>query len=86
MRRKVMGWLLAVLIAACFLCSGPFASWIEERPIVFLLTWSTIFFLLLGTAGLALYDLLILRAAARAARNALKKRIFQESDSSSSRK
>lgn len=81
-----MGILMGSVVVVFFLLAVPLAGWLGERPLLFIAAWAGLLFFLLGTMGLAVYDLLLLRSAEKQARRALKNRIFNEPGPSTQRK
>jgi hypothetical protein len=71
-----------VLAAAAMLFAGAtfLASWLAERPYIFLLFWFACAWLTLTSLLLALYDILVLRKLGREERRDLARRIFRDED------
>ena len=71
-RRVTMGLLLAVAVVMIIVGSSLFETWLNEHVIRFILFWLVCGWLTVTALLLALFDLLMLRLQARAARNALR--------------
>ena len=57
-RRKLILYVIVVILAACFLGYWPLASWLEDSQLRFVGYWGACFFLTIFLMLLALYDFL----------------------------
>ncbi len=70
LRRKWLGWITAILVLGFFVGAVPGGSWLESRPLYFLIYWAGIIWLLIFVILFALYDLLsVLRETHRVRRS-----------------
>ncbi len=75
-RRRVMGGL--VIMASALLAAGATfgAPWLSERPILFLLHWLAVAWLTCTALLMAVFDMLLVRRAARAAHTRLRRELL----------
>ena len=79
LRRSMMFWIMLVALVMLFLGSWLLNDkWAREHPWLYLFYWLICSWLTLTGVLLALLDILALRAAQRAARRVLEKRMLDE--------
>lgn len=81
-RRWAMFALVLVAAVMLFLGSTFLSNWLFARPILFGIFWIVCAWLTLTAIMLALFDMLMIRANARAAARRLKTEVFDDEDDS----
>ena len=83
MRRKTMFWTVIAAVAMLFCGSTFLAPMLDPRtyPARFILYWAACAWLTVTVVLLAIFDLLIVRAQARAERRALAEKMTESADS-----
>ena len=79
-RRSAMFYGLLVALVMLFIGSTLLDRWLKEHPLLFLLYWFACAWVTLAAILLALFDLLMIRAAHRQARRQLKKEMLHTRD------
>lgn len=75
-RRQAMFVIVVAALILLFAGATFFNAWLMERPVIFVFYWIACGWLTLAAVLLALMDMLIVRARARAAKRQLRQEIF----------
>jgi hypothetical protein len=80
-RRQFMFYTVLMAMLMLFAGSTFLQQWLREHVLLLLIYWAACGWLAITAALLAVFDLLIIRAAARAARRKLERRVLDEAKS-----
>jgi hypothetical protein len=80
MRRSMMFWTTLGSLVTLFLGATLLAGVLASHPLIFIGWWAACAWLMLAAALLAIFDLLMIRAAARQARRDLSRRVMTGKD------
>lgn len=78
MRRSLMFYTALAATLMVFGGSVLIAGFLRDHPLVFLVFWAVCAWLTIASVLLAVFDILVLRAAARAERKKLQREIFDD--------
>ena len=77
MRRQTMFYVVLMALLMLFCGSTIFADGLRQKPITFFFYWAACGWLTILSVLMAIFDILIIRAAARAARRRLEARTLE---------
>jgi hypothetical protein len=80
-RRSIMFFGLIAALVLLFLGATFFDTWLRERPWLFLLYWAACAWVTLLAVLLAMFDLLLVRAAVRRERREIARQILKNENS-----
>jgi prolipoprotein diacylglyceryltransferase len=80
LRRQTMFYVVLAAVGLLFLGSTFFAEFLREHPITFLFYWAACGWLTITSVLMATFDLLIVRASARAERRKLEATYLAEAE------
>lgn len=78
LRRQTMFYVVLGAVGMLFLGSTLFADFLHDHPITFMFYWAACGWLTILSVLMAIFDLLLLRASARAARKKLEANFLHE--------
>jgi hypothetical protein len=84
-RRSLMFWTTVGSLLTLFLGATVLSGVLASRPLLFIAWWAICAWLMLAAALLAIFDLLMIRAAERQARRDIGRRVFEEKDDENTR-
>jgi hypothetical protein len=80
MRRAMMFWTTLASLITLFLGATVLSGLLAARPLLFIAWWAICAWMMLAATLLAIFDLLMIRAAARQAKRDLSRKVLVEKD------